>query len=92
MKRLIETRRKPPALAGNAITNFATKNPHVLGYVRSDNRQDVYVLSNFADDAQVVAADQFLQTAPRLKDLITDDSFHVRASVILAVHQIVWLA
>ena len=90
--RLIETRRATPALAGNAITRFATENPHVLGYVRSGHGQDVYVLANFADDAQVVAADQFLQTAPRMTDLITGDSHHVRAGVTLAAHQIVWLA
>jgi amylosucrase len=60
--------------------------------VRSARGQDVYVLANFADDAQAVATDQFLQTAPRLTDLITGKRYHVRAGDKLAAHQIVLLA
>ena len=92
MSQLIAARRAAPGLAGNAIKSFATENPHVLGYVRSGDGQDVCVLANFSDDPQDVSADQFLEMAPRLTDLITGESFHVRTGVTLAAHQILWLA
>ena len=92
MKQLIDARRAAPGLAGNAIQSFATENKHVLGYLRSAQGQDVCVLANFSDVPQDVPADQFLMTAPRMTDLITGESFHVRTGVTLAAHQILWLS
>ncbi len=91
MKQLIEARRAAPGLAGNAIKSVATENPHVLGYVRSGGGQDVYVLANFSDMPQKLSADQFLEMAPRMTDLITGEPFHVRTGVTLTAHQILWL-
>jgi len=91
MTQLIAARRSAPGLAGNAIKRFPTANPHVLGYVRSGNGQEVCVLANFSDDPQEVPADQFLEMAPRITDLITGETFLVRSGVSLAAHQILWL-
>lgn len=92
MKRMIDARCNAPGLAGNAIEGFDTDNPHVLGYVRSGGGQEICVLANFSDDAQAIDADQFVGTAPRLTDLITGESYHVRTGVTLQSHQIVWLS
>lgn len=91
MTQLIAARRAAPGLAGNAIKSFPTENPHVLGYVRNGNGQVICVLANFSDEPQEVSADQFLEMAPRMTDLITGESFHVRSDVSLASHQILWL-
>ncbi|MEN8831559.1 MAG: alpha-glucosidase C-terminal domain-containing protein [Pacificibacter sp.] len=92
MKRMIDARCNAPGLSGNAIDGFDTDNPHVLGYVRSGGGQEICVLANFSDDTQVIDADQFVGTAPRLTDLITGESYHVRTGVTLQSHQIVWLS
>jgi amylosucrase len=92
MKQLIDARRAAPGLAGNAIRPFPTDNPHVLGYLRSGGGQEICVLANFADNAQEVAADQFLDMPPRMTDLIAGESYHVRTNVTLAAHQILWLS
>ncbi|MFK7889679.1 MAG: amylosucrase [Granulosicoccus sp.] len=91
MKRLVAARRAAPGLAGNRIENFTTDNPHVLGFVRRGDVQTIVVLANFSDIAQDVAADKFLITPPRMTDLISEESMHVRTGVRLAAHQIVWL-
>lgn len=92
MKRMIEARRAAPGFSGNAIKSFATDNPHVLGYVRSGYGQKIYVLANFADEPQEIAADQFLGATPRMTDLISGLSFHTRTGVTLGAHQILWLS
>lgn len=92
MRQLIAARRASPGLAGNAISRFATENPHVLGYLRQGAGQEICVLANFADTPQEISADQFLEMAPRRTDLITGDSVHVRTGVTLLAHQIVWLS
>ncbi|MEJ6398566.1 alpha-amylase family protein [Yoonia sp. 208BN28-4] len=96
MTQLIAARRAAPGLAGNAIEGFATRNPHVLGYVRQGTgdvtEQKICVLANFADSPQDIAADPFIATLPRMTDLISGQSFHVRQGITLAAHQIVWLA
>jgi len=91
LKRMIDARRAAPGLAGNPIEGFDTANPHVLGYMRGANVQEIYVLANFADTPQDIAAEQFIRTPPRMTDLITGESFHVRTGVTLAAHQILWL-
>lgn len=92
MTELIAARRAAPGLAGNAIKSFQTRNPYVLGYVRSGNGQVICVLANFSDDPQEVSADQFLEMSPRLTDLISGETFLVRSGVSLAAHQILWLS
>lgn len=91
MKRLIAARQEAVGLSGNAIEGFVTANSHVLGYQRQAGGQTIYVLANFADTPQEVAAAQFIGTPPRMTDLITGVSFHVRAGLTLDAHQIVWL-
>ena len=92
MKQLIDARRSAPGLSGNAIRSFDTQNPHVLGYVRNGEGQEIYVLANFADTPQILDPQRFLETMPRLTDLITGEAFHVRTGVSLGPHQTVWLA
>lgn len=92
MRRLIDARKAAPALAGNAIRSFATGNAHVLGYVRSGDGQEIFVLANFADTPQVLETTRFAATPPRLTDLITGEAFQVRRGLSLAPHQILWLA
>lgn len=92
MTQIINARRAAPGLAGNAIRSFPTGNPHVLGYIRSAHGQTICVLANFSDDPQEVPAQQFLEMPPRMTDLITHESFHVRTAVTLAAHQILWLS
>lgn len=91
MTRLIGARQAAPGLAGNAIKGFSTQNRHVLGFVRSAGGQEICVLANFADDTQFVIAEQFLETAPRMTDLISRESYHTRRGISLAPHQIMWL-
>lgn len=92
MTRLIAARRAAAGLAGNQITGLTTDNPHVLGYVRQAAGQTIYVLANFSDDPQDIAAPQLIQTPPRMTDLISGAVFHMRRGVTLPAHQIVWLA
>lgn len=91
MTRMIEARKNASAFAGNAIAQFVTGNPHVVGYTRHGGGQKVCVLANFADTPQNIASQMFPEVGREARDLITGQAFDLSAGVTLEAHQIVWL-
>ena len=91
IRHLIETRRATPGLAGGWIEGVPTGNPHVLAYKRYGEESGVMVVANFADDPQTIASDVFVTMPPRVDDLVSGESFHLRVGLTLRAHQFVWL-
>jgi len=56
LARLITLRKNTPALAGQAFQLIDTGDPHVFGYLRSNNGERVIVLANFSEQACVLPA------------------------------------
>ena len=91
MRHLIELRRATPGLAGGWIEGLPTGNPHVLAFKRFGEESGVMVVANFADDPQTVPATVFATMPPRVADLVSGESLHLRTGLSLRAHQFVWL-
>lgn len=75
LQRMIEIRKRTPALGRGSSTFFNTGNPHVLGFMRSGR---VLVLANFSEREQTIERQNLLAFAPidrPARDLLaeTDD-------------------
>jgi amylosucrase len=92
LQHLIALRRATPALAGGAITGFATGNPHVLGFLRQGEGAEVLVVANFDDTPQSVGARRFSALPARVPDLVSGEAVHLRLDVVLRRRQFMWLA
>ena len=91
MRHLIELRRATPGLAGGWIEGLPTGNPHVVAFKRFGEESGVMVVANFADDPQTVPASVFATMPPRVDDLVSGESLHLRIGMSLRAHQFVWL-
>ncbi len=93
LRRLIETRRRLPALHAQARTEPVwTHNDAVLGLVRDSARGWLLILGNFSDKAQTVPAYrlQELQFAGTLRDHLTGQNLETWSGVTLAAYQAMW--
>ncbi|MFO1036245.1 MAG: amylosucrase [Geminicoccaceae bacterium] len=91
LRSLIELRRATPQLAGGRIEGFPTGNDHVLGYRRWSEAGEMWVLANFGDQDQTVAASRFAALPTRLRDIVGGRTVHLRVDVTLRARQFVWL-
>jgi amylosucrase len=56
IQRLIGLRKSQPAFSGNALEVIPCENPHVLGYVRTNQGQRALIFANFSDFEQSLPA------------------------------------
>jgi amylosucrase len=56
MQRIINMRKKTPALRGNELQVISLDNPHILGFVRSFETQRALIFANFSEAVQTVPA------------------------------------
>ena len=91
LRRLITLRQHLPALQGGQLTAVWTHNSSVLGYQRGDQASKLWVLGNFSEVEQTVAA-AALQTMPEtLIDLIGHSVYQPNHGIRLAPYQLLWL-
>jgi amylosucrase len=58
LQKIINLRKKTPALAGNDLQVMNTGSDHVLGYVRIYKNQKVLIFANFSEHQQTIMANQ----------------------------------
>jgi amylosucrase len=92
LKRLVDARRSTPALAGNRLIGFRTRNPHVLGFTRPGAGGGLLVLANFSDHPQAIGAEVLQAQPEQLFDRLTGQRHAVRRGLSLGPCQMVWLS
>jgi amylosucrase len=93
LQKLITTRKRLPAFAGQQMDLIPTKNDHLLGFVRSFEASRVIVLANFSEFPQSIDGNQ-LRTAGMgrfFEDAITGRSFPTSQQVTLEAYDFMWL-
>ena len=93
ISKLIELRKSLPALSGLKMDLVATDNPHVLGYIRSNDSSRLITLANFSDVPQSVGGNNLRTTGLGrfFKDYILDQTIETSEQVRLEPYQIMWL-
>lgn len=90
--RLAQLRKHTPALADRTTRFIDTHNPHVLGFIRSE---EIIVLANFYDYPQNVHRDALAAHFPLpergVTDLVTSKTHHLRDILTLDAYQFMWL-
>jgi amylosucrase len=94
LRRLIALRKEHAALADGEMDVIPTNNDHVFGYVRRFQGQRVLVLANFAEEEQIIAANEIrLQgLGYAFTDLVSGRTITVAEDLRLEPYQFVWLA
>ena len=91
--RLINLRKKLPALWNGAVEIIDTDNPHVFGYVRQHADQRLLVLNNFSEHPQCMAENVLWLSGKgyRFRDHVSGAAFSTHTTISLAPYQFVWL-
>ncbi|QEF98239.1 Amylosucrase [Stieleria maiorica] len=93
LQSMIAIRKRSLAFAGQEMTLFPTGNPHLLGYVRSNEASNVVVVANFTEHPQSLDANR-LRTAGLgrfFKNLLNDVEYGTAEPVVLAPYELLWL-
>ena len=93
LQNLIRLRKSTPLLSGNDSIFIDSGNPHVFGYLRQGNYQQVLILNNISDFPQQIskAILQRYGIGWQYQDLISGESFSDDADLTLAPFQYRWL-
>jgi amylosucrase/maltose alpha-D-glucosyltransferase/alpha-amylase len=93
LKNLIRLRKSTPLLSGNDSIFINSGNPHVFGYFRQRDYQQILILNNFSDFPQQIskAILQRYGIGWYYQDLISRESFSDDADLSLAPFQYRWL-
>ncbi len=93
LRKLIDLRKRIPAFAGLEMSLVATRNRHVLGFLRTMEGNRIVVLANFCEEPQDVDGN-LLRTAGLgrfFTDRISGNSFGTHGQVHLEPYEFVWL-
>ncbi len=93
LQKLISTRKRLPALAGQQMELMPTKNEHVLGFIRSQAAYRAIVLANFSEHPQAIDGNQ-LRTSGLgrfFNDALSGQTFGTSDSVQLEPYACLWL-
>ena len=92
MVKLINLRKKLPALQNGGMEIIYTGNPHLFGYIRAYSNQKILIVNNFSETPQAMVA--HLQACGVHRDavnLLNDIIFPLGSNLMLKGHQMVWL-
>jgi amylosucrase len=94
LERLIQLRKRTPALTDGAMQVIDPGNGHVFGYVRQSGEGRVMVLCNFSEQEQRVAANAVRANGLSydFRDLVAGEELVLQEQLILAPYQFLWLA
>lgn len=94
LHQLIALRKSTPALNGEPPIFISTENPHVLGYLRRKDDEQILLLHNFSDNPQEISGNTLRLYGKHRKpfiDLVSGESFEKEADFTLTPYQFVWL-
>jgi amylosucrase len=93
LQRLIAVRKETEAFAGGEMSVVDADNPHVLGYVRKNDRARILALANFSEREQRVAANTVRNhgLSYSFRNLVTGDIIALGEDLTLGSYQFVWL-
>ena len=95
LRRLLETRRATPELAGGTLIGFDAKNPHVVAYQRPGEHEGrptvVLVMANVADEPQSVDALTLSGLPSDAEDLLAGKRCDLSGGLTIPAHGITWL-
>lgn len=93
VQQIFLTRKKLPAFKGNDTRLLITGNEHVLGYLRSNESNQVIVLANFSELSQVVDTSTFYDGAlPHfMKDVFAGDLVSLYDPMKIEPYEFKWL-
>ena len=93
MVKLINLRKKLPALQNGGMEIIYTGNPHLFGYIRAYSNQKILIVNNFSETPQAMDV-AHLQACGVHRDavnLLNDIIFPLGSNLMLNGHQMVWL-
>jgi amylosucrase len=93
LQKLIATRQKLPALAGQKMELLVTGNVHLLGFVRMHESHRLIVLANFSEFPQTISGNQ-IRTAGLgrfFEDALSGQTHGTSQDLPLGPYQIMWL-
>lgn len=93
LQRIIRMRKSTPAFAGNELHIIALDTPHVLGFIRTHNRQRVLVFANFSETTQTVPANtlRIQGLTYQFQDMFTGEEYSLR-DLVLEPYELVCLS
>jgi amylosucrase len=93
LKHLIQLRKNTMAIGGTPPEFVRTGNPHVFGYIRRKEDDQILFLNNFSEDPQTVAGNilRLYGLGYQFKDVVAGETFNVEADLVLTPYQYVWL-
>lgn len=91
LTQLIETRRRTPEFAGNALVPFHTPHASVVGYQRIGSARTILVLANVGDSEVLIEPITLSGFAPAATDIVSGAEVRLSSGLMLPAHGFVWL-
>ncbi len=93
LKKLIQLRKSTPAISGEPPQFIHTDNPHIFGYIRRGEEDQLLILNNFSDDPQIIPGNtlRLYGLSYEFEDLISGGRVRVQDDLKLPPCQFVWL-
>ena len=94
LQKIIQLRKNTPIIAGEPPEFIPTGNPHVFGYIRRRDGDQLLVMHNFSEWEQRITANilHLSGMGTTLIDLISDDLIAAEKPLVLQPFQSVWLS
>jgi len=93
IKKLVQLRKNNPILSASTPEFIYTGNPHVFGYHRKNNTQQVLFIHNFSDDPQTISMKKLhlFTQVQKVRDMVSDKEISLDKDLELSPFQFVWL-
>ena len=93
MVKLLNLRKKLPALQNGGMEVIETGNPHLLGYIRAFSNQEILIINNFSEKPQKMDVAHLNACGARAGavNLQNGEILSSLSDFILYDHQTVWL-
>ena len=93
MVKLLNLRKKLPALQNGGMEVIETGNLHLFGYIRAFNNQEILIINNFSENPQKMDSDPLIACGARagVVNLQNGEILSSLSEFILYGHQTVWL-
>jgi amylosucrase len=90
---LIQLRKSTLGMGSGQVAFVSTGNPHVFGYLRSEDEAEILFLNNFSDQVQTISKNvmRLHGLVYPLIDLVSEVIYEEEADLVLAPCQYLWL-
>ena len=93
MVKLLNLRKKLPALQNGGMEVIHTGNPHLFGYIRTFDNQKIMIVNNFSEETQKMDVAHLNACGANgfVHNLLIDEILSSDSDLLLHNHQSVWL-